>query len=144
MRNINTVSVTGNLTRDPELRSLPSGTSVCNMRVAVNGSRKDSAGDWVEDPNFFNVTVWGKQGENCAQYLSKGRGVAIQGRLNWHEWETDSGTKRQEVDIVAEVVQFLDGKNGSRQESESSVPADTRDMDPQAAPASGGEDDIPF
>ena len=70
--NINTVVVTGNLTRDPELRSTPNGTSVCKMRVAVNSRRKDGAsGEWVDKPNYFDVTVWGAQGENCANYLSK-------------------------------------------------------------------------
>ena len=77
--NINTVVVTGNLTRDPELRSTPNGTSVCKMRVAVNSRRKDGASEWVDKPNYFDVTVWGAQGENCANYLSKGRPVAVEG-----------------------------------------------------------------
>ena len=86
--NINRVVITGNLTRDPELRSLPSGTSVCSLRVACNTRRKDnSTGEWVDKPNYFDVTVWGAQGENCAQYLSKGRPVAVDGRLEWREWE---------------------------------------------------------
>ena len=67
--NINRVVITGNLTRDPELRSTPSGTSVCSLRVAVNSRRKDERGQWVDKPNYFDVTVWGAQGENCAQYL---------------------------------------------------------------------------
>ena len=72
--NINRVIITGNLTADPELRSLPSGTSVCKLRVACNTRRKDNAtGEWVDKPNYFDVTVWGAQGENCARYLSKGR-----------------------------------------------------------------------
>src|SRR2546423_14703345 len=84
--NINRVILTGNLTRDPELRSLPSGTSVCSLRVAVNTRRKDqSSGEWVDKPNYFDVTVWGQQGENCAQYLAKGRPVAGDGRLAWRE-----------------------------------------------------------
>ena len=75
--NINRVILTGNLTRDPELRSLPSGTAVCNLRVATNTRRKDgSTGEWVDKPNYFDVTVWGAQGENCSTYLSKGRPVA--------------------------------------------------------------------
>ena len=80
--NINRVIITGNLTADPDLRSLPSGTSVCKLRVAVNTRRKDnSTGEWVDKPNYFDVTVWGAQGENCAQYLAKGRPVAVDGRL---------------------------------------------------------------
>ena len=111
--NINRVVLTGNLTADPELRSLPSGTSVCELRVAVNSRRKDqSSGEWVDKPNYFNVKVWGAQGENAARYLSKGRPVAIDGRLDWREWETQDGAKRQTIDIIADSVQFL----GSRED----------------------------
>src|SRR4051812_50229950 len=82
--NINRVVLTGNLTRDPELRSLPSGMSVCSLRVACNTRRKNNAtGDWEDKPNYFDVTVWGAQGENCARFLSKGRPIAIDGRLEW-------------------------------------------------------------
>src|SRR5256885_13643000 len=78
--NINRVVITGNLTRDPELRSTPGGTSICSLRVAVNGRRKDAeTGQWVDKPNYFDVTVFGAQGENCAQYLAKGRPVAVAG-----------------------------------------------------------------
>ena len=149
--NINRVILTGNLTRDPELRSLPSGTSVCKLRVACNTRRKDnSTGEWVDKPNYFDVTVWGQQGENCATYLQKGRPVAIDGRLEWREWEAQDGSgKRQSVEIIADSVQFLGGRgeegggNGSRFTPESDVPADTSDF--QRAPAAGGaDDDIPF
>ena len=148
--NIHRVVLTGNLTRDPELRSTPSGTSVCGLRVACNTRRKDASGQWVDKPNFFDVTVWGAQGENCAQYLSKGRPVAIDGRLEWREWEAKDGSgKRQSGDIIADSVQFLGGpqggeENGSRFTPQSDVPADTADFQP--APAGGGssDDDIPF
>jgi single-strand DNA-binding protein len=136
-RNINRVIVVGNLTRDPELRHTPSGTSVCSLRIAVNTTRKDESGEWVDKPNYFDVTVWGQQGENCAQYLSKGRPVAVDGRLEWREWEAQDGTKRQAVDIVADTVQFL----GGRQDAEGSayVPAGAAG----AAGAAGGTDDFP-
>ena len=112
--NINRVVMTGNLTADPELRSLPSGTSVCKLRIACNTRRKNgSTGEWEDKPNYFNVTVWGAQGENAARYLSKGRPVAIDGRLEWREWEAQDGTKRQAIDIIADSVQFL----GSRDDS---------------------------
>ena len=147
--NINRVILTGNLTRDPELRSLPSGTSVCNLRVASNTRRKDSStGEWVDKPNYFDVTVWGAQGENCAQYLSKGRPLAVDGRLEWREWQDKEGNKRQSVDIIADSVQFLGSRegseNGGRFTPQSDVPADTGDF--QTAPASAGspDDDIPF
>jgi single-strand DNA-binding protein len=156
--NINRVIITGNLTADPDLRSLPSGTSVCKLRVAVNTRRKDnSTGDWVDKPNYFDVTVWGAQGENCARYLSKGRPVAIDGRLEWREWESEQG-KRQAIDIIADTVQFLSsprddqGGNGGGFTPRSDIPVDTDDF--AAAPAGGGgggggssapaDDDIPF
>jgi single-strand DNA-binding protein len=147
--NINRVIITGNLTRDPELRSTGGGTSVCSMRVACNTRRKDqSTGEWVDKPNYFDVTVWGMQGENCAQYLSKGRPVAVDGRLEWREWQDKEGNKRQSVDIIADSVQFLGSRegneNGGRFTPQSDVPADTGDF--QTAPASVGssDDDIPF
>ncbi len=88
--NINRVIITGNLTRDPEVRSLPSGTSVCELRVACNGRRKNSEGVWEDDPNYFNVSVWGQQGENCKGAIFPRAAVwAIDGRLRWREWETD-------------------------------------------------------
>src|ERR1700728_4959755 len=111
--NINRVVMTGNLTADPELRSLPSGMSVCSLRIACNTRRKDgSSGEWVDKPNYFNVKVWGAQGKNAAQYLSKGRPVAIDGRLEWREWEAQDGTKRSAIDIIAESVQFLGSLEG--------------------------------
>src|SRR3712207_6288544 len=109
--NINRVILTGNLTRDPELRSLPSGMSVCSLRIASNTRRKDnSTGEWTDKANYFDVTIWGRQGENAAQYLSKGRPVAIDGRLEWREWEDKEGNKRQSVEIVADNIQFLGGR----------------------------------
>jgi single-strand DNA-binding protein len=155
--NINVVVITGNLTQDPELRHLGSGTAVCELRVAVNSRRKDGAtGEWVDKPNYFNVTVWGAQGENCAAYLSKGRPVAVEGRLDWREWEAKDGSgKRQAVQIVANSVQFLGSRdggggggngNGNGFSPQSDTPADTSDYDPAPAGAGGGggDDDIPF
>ena len=139
--NLNVVVITGNLTSDPELRSLPSGTSVCKLRVAVNTRRKNgSSGEWQDKANYFDVTVWGAQGENAARFLSKGRPVGIQGRLEWREWETQEGAKRQAVDIIADAVQFL----GSRPDSAS---GDSEPPDSAFDPTPGefvGDDDIPF
>ena len=152
--NINRVVLTGNLTRDPELRSTPSGMSVCSLRIASNTRRKDNAtGEWTDKPNYFSVTVWGAQGENCARFLSKGRPVAIDGRLEWREWSAQDGNKREAIEIVADGVQFLGGRddaamgggsNGFAQHSD--VPADTSDFAPQPVGARGtpADDDIPF
>jgi single-strand DNA-binding protein len=113
--NINRVIITGNLTRDPETRALPNGTSVVSLRVAVNGRRKDNqSGQWVDKPNFFDVTVFGATGENAAKYLSRGRGVAIDGRLDWREWQDKDGNKRQTVEIIADNVQFLSSPDGGQ------------------------------
>ena len=105
---INSVVIVGNLTRDPELRATPSGTSVCSLRVAVNDRVKDqTTGEWGDKPNYFDVDVFGGQGERCAQYLARGRQVAISGRLRWREWETQEGQKREAVSVVANTVQFI-------------------------------------
>jgi single-strand DNA-binding protein len=146
--NINRVVLTGNLTRDPELRTTPGGTSVCSLRLACNTRRKDASGNWVDKPNYFDITVWGAQGENCAQYLSKGRPVAVDGRLEWREWEDQNGNKRQSVEIVADSVQFLGSRenpeNGGRFTPQSDVPADTTDFDKAPAGTGTADDDIPF
>jgi single-strand DNA-binding protein len=146
--NINRIVLTGNLTRDPELRTTPSGTSVCSLRLACNTRRKDASGEWVDKPNYFDVTIWGRQGENAAQYLAKGRPVAVDGRLEWREWDDQQGNKRQSIDIIADSVQFLGsrdgGENGSRFTPQSDVPADMDDFEKAPAGAGAREDDIPF
>jgi single-strand DNA-binding protein len=107
---INRVVLLGNLTRDPELHALPSGTSVCRLRVATNTRRRNAeTGDWDEKPNFFDVSVFGASGEACGTFLEKGRPVAIDGRLDWREWETTEGQRRQSVGIIADTVQFIGG-----------------------------------
>jgi single-strand DNA-binding protein len=140
------VIITGNLTRDPELRSTPGGTAVCSLRVAVNSRRKDESGQWADKPNYFDVTVWGAQGENCAQYLAKGRPVAVDGRLNWREYETKEGDKRQSVDIIADSVQFLGSRDAAPANGSvpSDLPADTSDFQAAAVGGGGSDDDIPF
>ncbi len=152
--NINRVIITGNLTRDPEVSALPSGTSVCSLRIACNGRRKNNeSGQWEDQANYFDVTVWGQQGENCAKFLHKGRPVAIDGRLRWREWTSADGQKRQAVDIIAETVQFLGGRddagNGNgfssgARPTEGDVPIDTGDFESAPVAAAAADDDIPF
>jgi len=148
-RGIARVTLVGNLTRDPELRQTPNGTSVCQLGVAVNSSYKDSSGQWVEKPNFLDVVVWGTQGENCAKYLSKGRQVAVDGRLDQRSWEAQDGTKRSKVEIIADTVMFIGGqggqgetrepsaKGGKQSSGDAAAQDDFRDID-------FGGDDIPF
>jgi single-strand DNA-binding protein len=148
MANINRVVLVGNLTKDPELRHTPSGTAVCKLRLAVNTRQKDPQGNWGDKPNYFDVTVWGNQGESCAQYLAKGRPVGVDGRLDWREWEAQDGTKRQAVEIIADSVQFLGGRGdgagggdggGERQFVPAAATAGNEDFT-----ASATDDDIPF
>jgi single-strand DNA-binding protein len=106
--NINRVVLVGRLTRDPELRSLSSGASVCSLRLACNSSRRDPDGAFSERPNYFDVSVYGGPAETVARYMRKGRRIALDGRLEWREWEAGDGQRRQAVDVVADTVQFLD------------------------------------
>lgn len=136
--NINRVIITGNLTADPELRRLPSGNSVCRLRVASN-TRRRSGDDWVDKPNYFDVIVWGAQGETVARFLTKGSGVAVDGRLDWREWQTQDGQKRQAVEIIAEHVQFIGGTRQSGRDRDAAHASTEPDV------AGGGDDDeIPF
>jgi single-strand DNA-binding protein len=126
---INRVVLVGRLTRDPELRALPSGTSVCGLRLACNASRRDAEGEFRERPNFFDVSVYGASAESVSRYTRRGSRVAIDGRLEWREWETADQQKRQAVSIVADTVQFLDrpgerSEDGAEGEEEPSGDAD--------------------
>ncbi len=114
MANINRVVLVGNLTRDPELRTTQGGMSICSLGIAVNHRRKNQqTGEWVEEPNYFDIKVFGAQGESCARFLSKGRAVAIDGRLSWSQWEAQDGSgKRSKVEVIAETVQFIGPRDG--------------------------------
>jgi single-strand DNA-binding protein len=110
---INKVVISGNLTRDPELRSTPNGTPVLALGVAVNDRRKNQeSGQWEDVPNFFDVTVFGARADALSRFLSKGTKVAIEGRLRWHQWETPQGEKRSKVDIIADEIEFLSSRDG--------------------------------
>lgn len=148
--NINRVVLVGRLTSDPELRALPSGSTVCNLRLACNGSRKGPEGEYTEKPNFFSVSAFGALGESVHRYMSRGRRIAIDGRLNWSEWEAPEGGKRQAVQIVAETVQFLDGrgevgpKGSSSEEEHDADGADAAEERELVGVGSGIEDDLVF
>jgi single-strand DNA-binding protein len=150
---INRVVIVGNLTRDPEMRTTPSGLSVCNMRIAVNDRVKDqNTGEWGDRANYFDVDVFGGQGERCAQWLAKGRQVAIEGRLRWREWESQEGQKRQAVSIVADNVQFIGPREGGGQAPgqgggfgrAAGPAADTGGLDEPPRGDGPDDDDIPF
>ena len=131
MASFNKVMLMGNLTRDPELRFTAKGSAVASFGLAVN--RKFKQGDeWVDDVCFVDITVWGKQGENCAEYLSKGRPAFIEGYLKFSTWESD-GQKRNKLEVVANTVQFLGSRNDT--------PGGSSIEQPQVPPK---EDDVPF
>jgi single-strand DNA-binding protein len=143
---INAVSLSGNLTRDPELRTLPSGTTVCQIRLAVNERTKDGD-NWIDRPNYFDVTIWSGLGEWLSKNTKKGDPLAVHGRLRWREWEKD-GQKRQAVDVIADSIVPM--RDGARSTS-SSEPVRTNETDipvdsPSPSPTDYGdpEDDIPF
>jgi single-strand DNA-binding protein len=148
--NINRVVVSGNLTRDPELRQLPGGNSVCKLRMAVNTRKKDrDTNQWSDVANYFDITVWGAQGENVAKYLTKGSPLLVDGRLEWREWQAQDGTNRQAVEIIAENTQFIGGRDGGApggggggsRDSGEFTPSDRGSL--QSVPAAD-DDDIPF
>lgn len=128
--NVNTVALTGNLTRDPE-----SFSKGCNLGLAVNERVKEND-EWTDRPSFFDITVFGKQADACVEYLGKGSPVAVQGRLSQDRWQNDAGENRSKVKVIANVVQFLERK-GDRDESE-------REPEPVAAGTSPDDDQIPF
>ena len=136
MEDLNTVALAGRLTKDPEVRAV-GDTSVCALRLAVTKSVKRD-GRWEDAPCYFDVSVWGNQGENAARYLSRGSFVMVRGRLDWREWETPEGGKRQAVSVVAERVHFGPKGDGGGESSGGFTPRQ------EAAPAQAPEDDIPF
>ncbi len=137
---INRVNITGNLTRDPELRSTASGMNVLKMGVAVNDRRKNqSTGEWEDVPNFVDVTVFGARAEALSRFLSKGSKVAIEGKLRWSQWENPQGEKRSKLEVVADEIEFLSSREGgsgggSSYQAPSSAPADTGDLDGEEIP----------
>jgi single-strand DNA-binding protein len=137
---INRVVLVGNLTRDPETRQA-GATTVCSLRVAVNDRVKNrDSGAWEDYANYFTVSVFGNNGERCAQYLSKGRQVAIEGRLRWRQWESADGQKREAVEVVADNVQFIGPREGG-------APREATEFSGAPEIAEGdfaGDQDIPF
>jgi len=140
MASVNKVILIGNLGADPELRHIPNGTAVCELRIATTDKWRDRDGQQQERTEWHSVQVWGKTAENCAQYLSKGRAVYVEGSLQTRSWDTDSGEKRYRTEIKAWTVQFLGGNDGRRRDT----PRQT-DTYSQPAPGEHGDaDSIPF
>ncbi len=108
-RSVNQVFLMGNLTRDPELRQTPNGQNVCSFSIALNRSYRDANSEWQEATDYVDIVAWAQLGERVSQYLSKGRRVLVQGRLQSRSWEQD-GQKRNKLEVIASDVTFLDGR----------------------------------
>jgi single-strand DNA-binding protein len=151
MASLNKVMLLGNLTRDPELRHTPKGSAVTDLGLALNRRVQDGNGGWKEEVTFVDVTVWGNSAENAHKYLSKGRGVFVEGRLQMDTWDDkETGKKRSKLKVVADNLQFLpDGKGGgggSRPASSNESSGGAGSQGGSAGPAGDfeEEDNIPF
>ena len=145
MADLNRVYLMGNLTRDPELRYTPSGMAVCNLGLAVNREYSDKQGQKQKETTFLHIVVWGKSGEACGQYLKKGRPVLVEGRLQSRSWDGKDGQKNKTIEVVADRVQFLGGRDDRPQGGDRPRGGGMED-DPGPPPPDldGAEDDIPF
>lgn len=137
MASVNKVIVLGNLGQDPELRHTASGRPVATLRIATNEQWTDQNGERKERTEWHSVVVWGRQAENCAQYLSKGRQVFVEGRLQTRKWEDRDGNPRYTTEIVADRVQFIGGQGGA-----GAAPPDSDST--VDGPPLAGDDDVPF
>ncbi len=141
MASVNKVILIGNLGRDPELRYTKDGRGVANFTLATNERWRDKDGNNQERTEWHRVVVWGKDAENCAQYLQKGRSVYVEGRLQTREWEDRDGNKRQTTEVVAQAVRFLGGRGEGGGQRPASPPPNLGESGP---PPAGNGDDIPF
>ena len=146
--NLNKVLLIGNLTRDPELRYIPSGSAVATFTVAVNRVYKDQSGEKKEQTSFIRVVVWGRRAEVCGEYLSKGSPVFVEGRLQSRDWETQEGQKRSTVEVVADNIQFLRGANskgaqGQKQALPAGEDIETINLGDEPAPGAAKKDASP-
>lgn len=140
---INRVELTGNLTRDPELRSTASGTSVLSFGVAVSDRVKNpQTGEWEDRPNFVDCTMWGKRAESVSRFLSKGTKVAIEGKLRWSQWEDkNGGGKRSKLDVVVDEIEFMSQRQDSYSDPAYSAPTYSQ---PKYVEATLYDSEIPF
>lgn len=142
------MTLTGNLTRDPELRSTPGGMAVLKMGVAVNDRAKNQqTGEWEDRPNFIDVVMFGARAESVSRFLSKGSKVAIEGKLRWSSWETPQGDKRSKIEVVVDEIEFMSSRDGGARSSSGSESSSGAGGDTYSAPASSApmdDSEIPF
>lgn len=151
---MNKLTIIGNLTRDPELRSTPNGTSVCDFTVAVNRRNRSSGQNQDQQPeaDFFRVTAWRERGENCAKFLAKGRKVCVVGPVSVRTYTGNDGQTRASLEVTADEVEFLSSKNDAQGETatpQAQAPAQRQDTPPPADPSGFqqvqmDDDELPF
>lgn len=138
---INRVIISGNLTRDPEVRRTADGMAIMSFGVAVNDRRKNSqTGEWEDYANFVDCTMFGNRAESLSNYLSKGTKVAIEGKLRWSQWERD-GQKRSKLEVIADELEFMSSRDGSAGQRQS---RQQPRQEPEYVEATVYDDDIPF
>lgn len=140
---INQVSITGNLTRDPELRSTTGGTAVLSFGIAVNDRRKNASGQWDEVPNFFECVTFGNRATALSDILTKGMKVAIAGKLHYSSWEKD-GQKHSKVDIIANEIELMQNRKPQQEQPQQYQPQTQRQYQPTAVPQDVYDEDLPF
>ena len=153
---LNRVFLMGNLTRDPELRYIPSGTAVASFDIAVNRAYNTQSGEKKEETSFVKIVVWARRAEVCAEYLTKGSPVFVEGRLRSRSWETKDGQKRSTIEIIANNVQFMRGptkqkgafpQSAGAEQTSNNAPKEeigSIDLDTGTAQKNGPEEEIPF
>lgn len=136
---INKVLITGNLTRDPELRETPSGFQVLNFGVAVNDRKKNqSTGQWEDYANFVDCTMFGNRAASVSRFLGKGSKVAIEGKLRWSQWEAQDGSKRSKLEVIVDEIKFMTSRDGGQQQYQPQT------QQYQQQPQADMYDEIPF
>lgn len=140
--NLNKAMIIGNLTRDPESRTTPSGQTVTNFSVATNLVWNNANGEKQEKVEFHNIVAWRKLGEICAQYLKKGSKIYLEGRLQTRDWEGQDGVKRYRTEIIADNMIMLDSKGSSSDSTEGNTPPSPTDDASQPAPPAAAGDEI--
>lgn len=144
MAGLNRVVLIGNLTDDPELRYTQNGVARTRFSIAVNRRYRDKEGNTKEETTFVPIVVWGPQAENCANYLGKGRSVAVDGRLRIDTFQTEEGERRKVAEVVAETVQFLGGGPSRKGATEENVEESKAAPEAPSEPAAGGDEEVPF
>ena len=146
MANLNKVMIIGNTGRDAELRFTANGTAVSDFSVAVNSRRRGQSGEWEEETEWFNITLFGDRAERISQYITKGKQIYVEGRLRTRNWDDDQGVRHYRTEVIANNIEFLDrrGDSGGGGGSDWDGGGEARSAAPAAPAAASEVDDLPF